>query len=86
MNDQTANRIVFLILLIVIVLLLFTANIALNGKRLLNGIKNNTGNFSGTKILLAFISIIAILGLISWLLQSKKSDRKSLSRSKEKAE
>ena len=84
MNDESANRIVFLFLLIITVLLLFTIIIILKSIRIFNNIKNNDGNFGGIKIVLFLVFIVVIFGLVSWWLQSKKSDRKSLSRSEKK--
>jgi thiosulfate reductase cytochrome b subunit len=87
MNDLTANRIVFFILLVVLVLIVFTTNIILQGTlydSLLGTVKNNSGNYNATKILLMFSAAVFAYFLLYWLFKTKSSSRKSLYRSQEK--
>jgi len=87
MNDLTANRIVFFILLVVLVLIVFTTNIILQGTlydSLLGTVKNNSGNYNATKILLMFSAAVFAYFLLYWLFKTKSSSRKSLYRLQEK--
>ena len=86
MNDLQANRIFFFILLVVLVLIVFTTNIILQDTvydRLVGTVKNNSGNFNASKILLMFSAAVFAYFLLYWLFKTKSSSRKSLSRSKE---
>jgi hypothetical protein len=86
MNDLRANQIIFLILLFVIVALLYIINIFMDfyvWGRWLNRMKNSSGNYNVTKILLMVSSGVALYFLLSYLLKSKQTIRASPSRSQE---
>ncbi len=80
MTDNLANQIVFLILLFVIFGILFMLNSIYQGyitSIFLNKIKNNSGNYSSTNILLMFIAVLSIVFLLYWLFKPKTNKRES---------
>jgi formate-dependent nitrite reductase membrane component NrfD len=86
MNYSPANYIVFLFLFLIIVGLLFIINILMDAYVWgvwLNRMKNSSGNYNVTKILLMVSAGIALYFLLSYLLKPKQTVRASLSRSQE---
>jgi uncharacterized BrkB/YihY/UPF0761 family membrane protein len=80
MTDRFANQIVFFILLLVIFGILFLLNSVYQGyiiNLFLNKIKNNSGNYSSTKIILMFIAILSIIFLLYWLFKPNTTKRES---------
>jgi uncharacterized membrane protein len=81
-----AKQIVFLILIFVIVGIVFILNIFAKAYfygNLLNKMKNNSGNYNASKILMMFFVGIAIYFLILFLFMRKNTTRASLTRSKD---
>ncbi len=81
---DAGDYMVFLILIFVIFGLLFILNIfakAYVWGNFLNKMKNNSGNFDTTKILMMFGVLIALYFFITWMFGSKQTVRASLSRS-----
>jgi hypothetical protein len=74
MNDYTANTIVFLILIFIVIGILLVLNTI--GKAYMYGkivglIKNNSGNYSATNIVMLVGAIGAAYFLIYWLFMPK---------------
>jgi uncharacterized BrkB/YihY/UPF0761 family membrane protein len=87
MNDEEANKVIFVILIFIILGILFILNIfakAYVWNNMLDKIRNNSGNYTATKILMMFTAFIAISFLIYWLFSSKTIVRHSLMRGKDK--
>lgn len=86
MNVSPANHIVLLILLLIIVGLLYIINIFMDmyfWRTWLNRMKNSSGNYNVTKIILMISVGIALYFLLSYLFKPKQTVRASLSRSQE---
>lgn len=86
MSEFTANQLVFLILIFIIVALLFVLNIFAKAYvygRWLDRMKNNSGNFDTTKILMMLGVAIALYFFLTWMFGSKQTIRPSLTRSQE---
>lgn len=86
MNDLRANQIIFLIMLFIIVALLYIINIFMDfyvWGRWLNRMKNSSGNYNVTKILLMVSSGVALYFLLMYLFKPKQTVRASPSRSQE---
>lgn len=86
MSDLPANQIVVLILIFVIVGLLYIINIFMDvyvWSRWLNRMKNSSGNYNVTKILMMLAAGIALYFLLSYLFKPKQTVRASLTRSQE---
>jgi hypothetical protein len=83
---DAGNYIVFLILIFVVLALLFILNIfakAYLWGSWLNKMKNNSGNFDTTKILMMVGVAVALYFLLVWLFGSKHTIRASLTRSED---
>ena len=86
MNYAPSNHIVFLFLILIILGLLFTINILMDAYvwgMWLNRMKNSSGNYSATRILLMVSAGIALYFLLDYLFKPKQTVRASLSRSQE---
>ena len=86
MSKFTANQLVFLILIFIIVALLFVLNIfakAYVWGNWLNRMKNNSGNFDTTNILMMVGVGIAIYFFFIWMFGAQHTIRPSLTRSPE---
>lgn len=85
---MTAEQIIFLILVFVLVGILFTLNIL--GKayiygRWLDRMKNSSGNYNAGKILMMVAAAVAVYFLVSYLFSKKSTTRQSLTRTKEES-
>ena len=86
MSDINANQIIGLMLVFILVGALFVLNVIIQvkvGGRWLNGMKNSSGNYSITKILLTGVAAVAVYVLITYMFGSKTTTRPSLTRSEE---
>jgi uncharacterized membrane protein len=86
MNDQEANKVIFVILIFIILGILFILNIFAKAyvlNNILDKMRNNSGNYNATKILMMFVAFISLSFLIYWLFSSKTLIRHSLTRRKE---
>jgi NADH:ubiquinone oxidoreductase subunit 6 (subunit J) len=86
MSDINANQIIGLMLVFILVGALFVLNVIIQvkvGGRWLNGMKNSSGNYSVTKILLTGVAAVAVYVLITYMFGSKTTTRPSLTRSEE---
>ena len=86
MNAPPSNYIVFLFLILIILGLLFAINILMDAYVWgvwLNRMKNSSGNYNVTKILLMISAGIALYFLLTYLFKPKQTVRASLSRSQE---
>jgi hypothetical protein len=84
MTDQFANKIVFIILLLIIMGIVFIFNSVYQGYFLnifLSKIKNNSGNYSSINIIMMFVAILSILFLLYWAFKPKMVRRESQFRS-----
>jgi hypothetical protein len=63
MDDQTANRIVFFILLFAIIGIVLSLHVLLQGS-IMNKLKNSTGNLSSMNIIMMFAVFVAMFFLI----------------------
>ena len=74
MNDQDANKVIFVILIFIILGILFILNIfakAYIWNNILDKMRNNSGNYTATKILMMVVAFISLSFLIYWLFSSK---------------
>jgi uncharacterized membrane protein len=81
-----AEQIVFLILIFVVVGILFILNILTKAYvwgNWLNRMKNSSGNYDTTKILMMVAAAVALYFLLSFLFMRKGTVRASLTRSKD---
>lgn len=86
MNDQDANKVIFIILIFIILGILFILNIfakAYVWNNILDKIRNNSGNYTTTKILMMFVAFIALSFIIYWLLYSRSFKYDTLVQRKE---
>ena len=86
MNDQEANKVVFVILIFIILGILFILSILAKTfvwNNMLDKLHNNSGNYNAIKIILMFAASIAIYFLVYWLLTSRSFKYYSLVRGKE---
>jgi len=83
MNDLTANQIVFVILIIIVLMILFALNMI--GQTFISGkiLKNNSGNYSGFNIIMMVFSISAIGVILYWAFKPKRTMRASATRIRE---
>lgn len=82
MNDEEANKVVFVIIIFIILGILFILTIFAKAY-ILNKILNNSGNYNAIKILLMFAAAISIFFLIYWLVSFNTFKYNSLVRGKE---
>lgn len=83
MSDITANQIIALMLIFIVVGALFVLNVIIQvkvGGRWLQSMKNSSGNYSVTKILLTGVAMVAVYVLITYMFGSKTTTRPSLTR------
>jgi hypothetical protein len=88
MNDQEANKVIFVILIFIILGILFILNIfakAYVWNNILDKMRNNSGNYTATKILMMVVAFISLSFLIYWLFSSKTIIRHSLVQRKEQS-
>ena len=88
MNDQDANKVIFVILIFIILGILFILNIfakAYIWNNILDKMRNNSGNYTATKILMMVVAFISLSFLIYWLFSSKIIIRHSLVQRKEQS-
>lgn len=86
MNDQEANKVIFVILIFIILGILFILNIfakAYVWNNILDKMRNNSGNYTATKILMMVVAFISLSFLIYWLFSSKTIIHHSLTRRKD---
>lgn len=83
MNDLTANQIVFIILIIIVLMIFFVLNTI--GQSFMPGkfLKNNAGNYSSFKIIMIFLAVIAGSAILYWAFKPKTTIRASATRLKE---
>jgi hypothetical protein len=78
---DAGNYIIFLIVIFIIFGLLFILNIfakAYVWNSFLNKMKNNSGNFNTSKILMMVSVVIALYFFLTWMFGSKQTIRPSL--------
>ena len=88
MNDQEANKVIFVILIFIILGILFILNIfakAYVWNNILDKMRNNSGNYTATKILMMVVAFISLSFLIYWLFSSKTIIHHSLVQRKEQS-
>ena len=88
MNDQDANKVIFVILIFIILGILFILNIfakAYVWNNILDKMRNKSGNYTATKILMMVVAFISLSFLIYWLFSSKTIIHHSLVQRKEQS-
>jgi uncharacterized BrkB/YihY/UPF0761 family membrane protein len=83
MNDEEANKVIYVILIFIILGILFILSILAKTfvwNNMLDKLQNNSGNYNAIKIILMFTTGIAIYLLIYWLLTSRSFKYDSLKR------
>lgn len=88
MNDQEANKVIYVILIFIILGIFFILTILAKTfiwDNMLDKLHNNSGNYNAIKIILMFLFIIAIYFLVYWLLTSRAFKYDSLKRGKEES-
>lgn len=88
MSDINANQIIALMLIFIVVGALFVLNVIIQvkvGGRWLNRMKNSSGNYSVTKILLTGVAMFAVYVLITYMFGSKTTTRPSLTRTQDES-
>ena len=86
MDELQAKKIVTLTIILIIVALLYVLNIFMDfyvWSRWLNRMKNSSGNYNVTKIILTISSGVGLYFLLSYLFKPKQTIRASPSREKE---
>jgi hypothetical protein len=84
MNDLIANQIVFVILILIIAGILFALNMIGIATLLGKFVKNNSGNYSGYRIIMFALALAAILVMLYWAFKPKRTMRASATRLVEK--
>jgi uncharacterized BrkB/YihY/UPF0761 family membrane protein len=80
MDDITANKIVFLLLLFIVIGIIITVNTIAKVNMygiFLSHLQNNTGNWSTIKILMMFFAIVFIMIMLYWIFRPKMTQRHS---------
>jgi uncharacterized membrane protein len=83
---MTAEQIIFLILIFVVLAIIFTLNIFAKAYVYggwLNRMKNSSGNYNAGKILMMVAAAVALYFLLYFLFIRKPTTRQSLTRTKE---
>ncbi len=80
MNDLTANQIVFVILILIVILILFALNMIGLVTLFSKFVKNNSGNYSGYKIIMFALALTAIGVILYWAFKPKRTVRASATR------
>jgi hypothetical protein len=72
MEEQNANRIVFFILLFVMLGIILSASMLLQGS-FMNKLKNSTGNLSSLNIIMMFAVFVGLFLLVRFFYRSRHS-------------
>jgi hypothetical protein len=71
MEEQTANRIVFFLLLLIIIGIVLSLQVLLQGA-IMNKLKNSTGNLSSLNIIMMFAVFVGLFFLIRFFFRSRQ--------------